>query len=210
MYVAAGYNKKTRALSNEEYRDIMEAIMQGFTYTDDSGQTRTFRPNKRLAMILQTEATTGMRIGDIIKLKMGDIVRDGERYRLDVTEQKTGKKREFTVPIVLYNSLRQYALDNNIESIDPLFAKHGKIPTERSVQKQLAIVCKYLNLDNVSTHSFRKTYATRVYTDSGYNVRLVQQLLQHSSITTTQRYIGTTSKQIEDALKGVSDSYIVI
>lgn len=208
--MAAGYNKKTRALSEDEYMDIMKAIMQGFKYTDDNGQTKTFRSNKRLAMILQTEATSGMRIGDVLHLKMNDIVRDGERYRLDVTEQKTGKKREFTVPIVLFNSLRQYALDNSIEGMNPLFAKNGKIPTERSVQKQLAIVCKYLNLDNVSTHSFRKTYATRVYTDSGYNVRLVQQLLQHSSITTTQRYLGTTSKQIEDALQGVSNSYIII
>ena len=35
--MAAGYNKKTRALSEEEYRNIMEAIMSGFTYTNKVG-----------------------------------------------------------------------------------------------------------------------------------------------------------------------------
>lgn len=208
--MAAGYNKKTRALSEDEYKNVMEAIMCGFKYTDDKGKVKTFRPNKRLAVILQTEAVSGMRIGDVLKLRMSDIVRDGERFRLDVIEEKTGKKREFTVKKELYNSLKQYGLDNDIPSASPLFAKNGKIPTERAIQKQLAIVCQHLRLDNVSTHSFRKMFATKVYTDSGYNVRLVQQLLQHSSITTTQRYLGTTSKQIEDALQGVSDSYILI
>ena len=208
--MAAGYNKKTRALSEEEYRNIMETIMSGFTYTNSDGTNKTFRPNKRLAMILQTETVSGMRIGDVLKLRMNYIVRDGERYRLDLTEEKTGKRREFTVSRILYNSLRQYSIDNNIEETAPLFAKNGKIPTERAVQKQLAIVCQYLGLHDISTHSFRKTFASKVYTDSGYDVRLVQQLLQHSSITTTQRYLGTTSRQIEDALQGVSNSFVRI
>lgn len=208
--MAAGYNKKTRALSEEEYFHIMDSIMKGFTYADSSGTKKTFRTNKRLAMILQTEAVSGMRIGDTLKLRMNSIVRDGERYRLDLTEEKTGKRREFTVSRILYNSLRQYSVDNNIKDTEPLFAKNGKIPTERAVQKQLAIVCQYLGLRDISTHSFRKTFASKVYTDSGYNVRLVQQLLQHSSITTTQRYLGSTSRQIEDALQGVSDSFVRI
>lgn len=208
--MAAGYNKKTRALSEEEYRNIMETIMSGFTYMDSDGINKTFRPNKRLAMILQTETVSGMRIGDVLKLRMNYIVRDGERYRLDLTEEKTGKRREFTVSRILYNSLRQYSIDNNIEETAPLFAKNGKIPTERAIQKQLAIVCQYLGLHDISTHSFRKTFASKVYTDSGYDVRLVQQLLQHSSITTTQRYLGTTSRQIEDALQGVSNSFVRI
>ena len=86
--MAAGYNKKTRALSEEEYRNIMETIMSGFTYTDSDGINKTFRPNKRLAMILQTETVSGMRIGDVLKLRMNYIVRDGERYRLDLTEKR--------------------------------------------------------------------------------------------------------------------------
>ena len=40
--------------------------------------------------------------------------------------------------------------------------------TERAVQKQLHIVCDYLGYDGISTHSFRKWYATEIYKNSGY------------------------------------------
>ena len=61
-----------------------------------------------------------------------------------------------------------------------------------------------LSIDNVSTHSFRKRFATQTYTNSRYNIELVRQLLQHSNVATTQRYIGVASKDIEDALASVS------
>lgn len=45
---------------------------------------------------------------DIIKLRLCDIVHDGDRYRLAITEQKTGKSRTFTVPLTLYQFIRCY------------------------------------------------------------------------------------------------------
>ena len=62
-----------------------------------------FRANDRIATALILEANLGLRISDILNLKLCDIVRDGNRYRLDITEQKTEKKRTFTVPTELYN-----------------------------------------------------------------------------------------------------------
>ena len=73
--------------------------------------------------------------------------------------------------------------------------------TERAVQKQLRLVCDYLDIPGVSTHSFRKFYATEIYRNSGYNIALVQQLLQHSSTAVTQRYIGIQPKEIEAAIE---------
>lgn len=68
------------------------------------------------------------------------------------------------------------------------------------MQKQLKIVTDWLDLDNISTHSFRKFFATQVYQNNDYNIVLVQQLLQHSSPAVTQRYIGVSTKDIETAL----------
>lgn len=73
--------------------------------------------------------------------------------------------------------------------------------TERAIQKHLAAVSDYLGLENIGTHSFRKMFATQIYKDNDYNVVLVQQLLQHSSPSVTQKYIGISSKDIETALK---------
>lgn len=67
--------------------------------------------------------------------------------------------------------------------------------------KQLKIVCDFLEYNGISTHSFRKYYATEIYKNNGYNIALVQQLLQHSSTAVTQRYIGIQQKEIETAIE---------
>ena len=87
--------------------------------------------------------------------------------------------------------------------------KHGIKPTdllfpisERAIQKQLKIVCDYLGYEGISTHSFRKWYATEIYKANGYDISLVQRLLQHSSSAITQRYIGIEPERIERAIEG--------
>ena len=95
-------------------------------------------------------------------------------------------------------ALRQYCLDNNIKSNEIIFPI-----TERAVQKHLKLVCDYLgdNYKDISTHSFRKFFATNIYINNDYDVILVQKLLQHSSPTTTQKYIGIENKKLEKAIQ---------
>lgn len=180
-------NKKTIALTQEQYKEIIKTIRQGFL---------TSRPNERIAMTLILEANLGIRISDIIQLTLNDIVKDGERWRLDIIEQKTGKKRVFTVPNELYNYIKQYCIDNNIRSNELIFPIKKRV-----IQKHLKLVCDYLGYEGISTHSFRKFFATNIYINNDYNIVLVQQLLQHSSPTTTQKYIGISTKQLENALQ---------
>lgn len=202
-------NKKTLALSGEDYRELIVAIQSGFTY-EEEGKRKKFRPNVQLATVLQLEANTGMRIGDILNMTMASIVKDGERRRLDIVEQKTGKKRQFTIPENVYGFLNEYALENGIAKDQPLFnGNNGKRISERAIQKQLAIACNYLGLEGISTHSFRKTFATESYHNSGCNIELVRQLLQHSSTAITQRYIGVSTKQVEDALQKVTNKLLL-
>ena len=120
---------------------------------------------------------------------------DGGRYRLEITEQKTGKQRQFTVPLVIAQYIENYCLRNSIQRNELMFPV-----TERAVQKQLKLVCDYLGLEGISTHSFRKWYATEIYKNNGYDITLVQRLLQHSSASTTQRYIGIEPQKIEQAI----------
>ena len=87
-------------------------------------------------------------------------------------------------------------MDNNIPATAKLFPI-----TERAVQKHLQTVCRHLGYDMIGTHSFRKFFATEIYKNNNYNIVLVQQLLQHSSTAVTQRYIGISSAEIEDALQ---------
>ena len=181
-------NKRTTVLTTEQYREIITTMKQG-----GSG----FRPNERVATALVLEGNLGIRISDIVKLKLSDIVMDGGRYRLAITEQKTGKQRVFTVPLVIYQYIENSCLRNGIGRSELMFPL-----TTRAIQKQLAIVCEYLGYEGISTHSFRKWYATEIYRNNGYDIALVQRLLQHCSAAVTQRYIGIEPQIIEKAIEG--------
>lgn len=183
-------NKKTLALTLEQFQDIITHIQTGFI-----NNGKIFKPNGRLAAILTIEANLGIRIGDVLNLRITSFIKDGVRYRLDIIEEKTGKARTFTVPVQIYNYIKMYALENDKMKGCKLFDI-----SLRSVNKQLKIVCDYLGYKGIGTHSFRKYFATQIYINNNYNIQLVSQLLQHSSTAITQKYIGIQQKEIEDAL----------
>lgn len=185
-------NKKTVALTEEQYKAIINIIRSGFVCTDG----HMVKPNIRIATALSLEANLGIRISDILQLRLSAIIHDGNRYRLNIIEKKTKKKREFTVPIEIYSYIQNYVLENRINPAAKLFDM-----SERTVQNHLQMVCEYLGYENISTHSFRKYFATSIYVNNNYNIELVRVLLQHSSVATTQRYIGLQSKEIETALQ---------
>lgn len=66
---------------------------------------------------------------------------------------------------------------------------------------QNIFVCDYLGYKGISTHSYRKYFATSIYKNNQYNIEIVRVLLQHSSVATTQRYIGLQRREIEQALQ---------
>ena len=185
-------NKKTVALTEEQYKTIISTIRAGVIMEDGS----VINPNERIATALTLEANLGLRISDILQLRLSAIIRDGDRYRLNIVEQKTQKKREFTVPTDIYVYIQKYALDNNISPTAKLFDI-----SERAVNKHLKAICDYLGYEGIGSHSFRKYFATSIYANNNYDINLVRVLLQHSSTTTTQRYIGLQEKHIEEALQ---------
>ena len=82
-------NKRTRALTVEEYDQIIDTMRTGFAGC---------RPNDRIATALIIEANLGIRISDILNLKLSDIVKEGSRYRLDIIEQNE-EKQKFYCPV---------------------------------------------------------------------------------------------------------------
>ena len=191
-------NKTTVPLTREQYDLIIDTIKSGFTY----GDGKVFKPNNRVAMALTLEATLGMRIGDILNLKLNDIIKFGDKYKLDIIESKTKKERRFTVSTEIYNYIKLYCFDNEIKPSAKIF-QIG----ERAVQKQLKIVCDYLGLENISTHSFRKFYATEIYNENNYNIELVRKVLQHSNARITQRYIGVDDNDLELAVTNINSNH---
>ena len=185
-------NKKTRAINKEEFEKIITTIREGFTLPDGD----KVRPNERIAVALTLQANLGLRIGDVVHLRLADIIFEGGRYHLDIVEQKTGKSRTFTVPAEVYIYLQNYTIQQGLRPTQKLFPL-----TVRVVQLHLQKVCRYLGITGVSTHSFRKFFAVSIYIENDYNVELVRQLLQHSSVAVTQHYLSVEPKIVEQALQ---------
>lgn len=179
-------NKKTAILTTEQYEKIILTIRNGGP---------TFRPNNRIATCLSLEANLGIRIEDIIKMCLCDIIKDGDDYLYEVENTKDGNIRSYTIPFPVYQYIQLYCLQNNIIYDDPIFPV-----TVRAIQKHLKLVSEYLGYENVGTQSFRKFFANQIYINNEYNLKLVQQLLQHSSIETTKQYLGVTKSQMKKAI----------
>ena len=178
----------TRPLDEKEIKDIIESIKSG--YTDNNGIHH--KPNDQVSTILTLQANLGCRIGDICALRAENIIWDGEAWRLDLIEQKTGKKRMFIIPTRVKAFIDKWTKKQNITN--------GNLFTinEYAVWKQFRGVANYLGLENVSTHSLRKSAAIRTYEASGKDLALTSAWLNHSDPRTTLIYLKRSSKQMDD------------
>lgn len=180
-------NKTTVALTQEQLQEIINTMRSG-----GAG----FRPNDRIATCLILEANLGLRIEDILQLRLSDFLKDGSNYRINIVEHKTKKKRTFLVPLEIYQFIHIYCLGHGIQKNEPIFPI-----TTRAVQKYLQKISDYLGYEGIGTHSFRKFFASELYEANDHDIELVRELLQHSSTVTTQRYIKRSSKTVENAIR---------
>ena len=80
-------------------------------------------------------------------------------------------------------------------------SKHGEQITASGIQQVFKKWAAKAGLPgHYSIHSLRHTYAVRLYKASGYNLRLVQKQLGHSSVTITQVYADVIDADVDQAL----------
>ena len=179
----------TRALSQEEYEKLITTIRIGYVYKNVK-----HRPNDQVATILILEANLGCRIGDIISLTCESFVCDNDIWKLNIIEEKTGKRRNFIVPLSVKSFIDHYCECRGITE-GRLFDIEAP-----AVWKQLRAATGYLGMTNISTHSMRKKIACDLYEKTGHDIEAVASFLQHSSINTTRRYIRRSDEQLEQAI----------
>jgi len=156
----------------------------------------------RDALIMELMYGTGVRVSELVGIKIDDIDFEGLRLRV----RGKGKKEriiplaEFHIKFIRkYISLREEMLKGDNVKTDQVFInKYGTPLSDRSVRR---IVEKYLKLAGLplefSPHSFRHSFATHML-ESGADLRTIQTLLGHSSLSTTQKY---THLNLSDILK---------
>jgi len=96
----------SRPLEIGEYRTIIKLLQSGFVAKNGS----VFRPNKPVALVLQLEASLGLRVGDVLALRVNNF-RDG---KLEIHEEKTGKLQYRDINRGVYDYVRDYAIENQL------------------------------------------------------------------------------------------------
>ena len=149
--------------------------------------------------ILELLFSTGLRVSELVSLNVEDINFD----RNEIAVLGKGKKiRVVFLSDSSYSSLDQYLRNRGFEKeekMSPLFIslKNTRL-TVRSIER---IVKKYAKIagitKNVSPHTFRHSFATDLLF-AGADIRSVQSMLGHSSITTTQIYTHVTDQHLRE------------
>ena len=67
-------NKRTRAIDEDTYKLIIATMKNGFAH-----EGVKYKPNERIATVLVLEYNLGLRVGDILQLKVDSFVKDGSR-----------------------------------------------------------------------------------------------------------------------------------
>ncbi len=149
----------------------------------------------------------GLRKSELTRLKYQDI--DSQRMLIHIRDSKGGKDRYVILSDVFLSQLRKYWLENEEDKSFLLFPGGGphKVFNPKSVNEILekALVKAGIN-KKVSVHSLRHSYATHLL-ESGVDLRHIQTLMGHDSITTTSIYthvIDYRKKNIGTPLDSIS------
>ena len=152
--------------------------------------------------ILETLYSTGIRVSELVGINFGDIDETGQAI---VIRGKGRKERIVPLGTHAMTALSHYIetlkvndIPNNIE--DPLFVnKHTTRLSTRSVRRKVSKYLEQVGLDpSISPHTLRHSFATHLL-DNGADLRSVQELLGHQSLSTTQVYTHLTTKRMRES-----------
>ncbi len=153
--------------------------------------------------ILETLYSTGIRVSELVSLNMDDI-----DFLSEVIHIRGKGKKERITPISssALQSIQHYmefrnkrAQNNNHFDARVLFVnKHGQRLSTRSVRRKMDKYLKMAGLDPaISPHTLRHSFATHML-NNGADLRSVQELLGHQSLSTTQVYTHLTTRKLKE------------
>lgn len=161
-------------------------------------KTYLFDWNYRNYMLFVVGINSGLRISDILQLK----VLDAQKPYFNVVETKTKKARRIEMTPQLKRELKQYV--DGKEDYEYLFKSREGVnkPISRSAAYKILIKAALtVGLEeNIGTHTLRKTFGYHFYKQTK-DVALLQEILNHSSPKITLRYIGINQDQMDKAMK---------
>ncbi len=185
---------KTIPLNN-----VQHILKFAYKYKDESSTDVEYLTRSRDLIVLEILFSTGLRVSEVSHLTVDDI------NLTDGTIRVFGKgSKERVVCITnkkILKMVREYKRKRN-SNIKYLFVNRlGNRLSEQSIRNMIS---KYTTAagvtQHITPHMFRHTFATALH-DEDVDIRYIQQLLGHSSISTTQIYTHISTNKIQQILK---------
>ena len=158
-------------------------------------------------LLIELGLNTGLRVQELSDLRCGDLLISESEASLIVRKGKGNKRR----PVWLSQSFKESCKTflawkkkqgHAIDAEAPLLtSEQGEKVTKRALQKAFKRIAQAAGLEShYSIHCLRHTYGTHLLKASGYNLRLVQEQLGHSSVRITEVYTSLIGSDVKQAL----------
>ncbi len=195
----SGAEKKHFTFLEFEEIDVLLKAPQNFP--NKSNRLITMRDQA----ILETLFSTGLRVSELVRLNRKQVNLERGEF---VVRGKGSKDRIVFLSDSAKDSISEYVKARK-DSFEPLFIHHGGAKddyedgeymrlTARSIQRMIKRYAKMSGISKeVTPHVIRHSFATDLLIN-GADIRSVQSMLGHSSITTTQIYTHVTDKQLRE------------
>ena len=225
---ASSLTPRQRELAKPDTVDMSTQALQNYAQLHDLISWFETRGKLREVCLITFGVCTGLRISDLVSLKIGDIVSSlspiAFKPHIDIREQKTGKRTVSHLDEMLITPAMQEAFIRYITKTHPattdeyLFCSrqsHGTQPmsvrqTQRCLDDGFKAIVPHLHC---ATHTMRKTFVSIIHTFSsqaqlqgGLNPATVCQVaLRHNNPTTTLAYMGVIKAGMISLRQAVSD-----
>jgi integrase len=158
-------------------------------------QASLLKTKPRNYVLVMTGTYTGLRISDILKLKVKDV--RNKKY-IDVKEKKTNKRNIIEINPLLRKVYKDYTVDMGDEEY--LFRKSyiNKPITREQAWKIMKEIGEEFGVENLGTHTLRKTFGFHYYNQTG-DIATLMQMFNHSKESITLKYIGITQDTMNRA-----------
>lgn len=185
------YPKREFKLPNFLYH---EQIMELF-----SGIDLETRYGKRNYLMILMFYSTGIRVSELVNLQVDDLNFDKQEIRV---LGKGNKERIVPINDYVINAFNDYS--KNVKLTNYIFInKNNKQLTTRGVRYIMQQIVRKSSLSkNVSPHTLRHSFATELL-NAGMDIRLVQELLGHESLASTQVYTHLSKAKIKSAYDAI-------
>ncbi|MDD5980151.1 MAG: tyrosine-type recombinase/integrase [bacterium] len=209
----SGVSSEVYPFSKGEIKSMINVLNKHIDESTNDNQRQIACRNKMLFLV---GINLSLRISDLISLKWNFFLKDDltfrDYYKIQPKKtKKTGKFVSLYFNYVVKKAITEYIEQYPIESMDDFVFKSrkgDKPVSERGVWKIIVDTSAEAGIEhNVGTHSLRKTFGYHVWhnaEDKEKALVMLMAIFNHSSVSTTKKYIGIMDEEIEDVFNGLN------